>query len=241
MTRTNQEMVQIFLFGHYARILVDVDLSKRIFEEVMVERERYAFYVTIVYERLPEFSSNCYTIGHSVALCNKLHPKSMDDKPKAKKHKKKGDSSKQPITIHDDQPPRDPPKIQRCHQQMYLRCYYREQHTNRQPQEVPMQLPNYAPATDDDAQDRRKVMEDDAQESRKVMEDDTHNSNDTEVPEANDDFEHHQEDHASSDSTNSETVSSTQVPQVHSSGPILKKVAMDDIEKIQKAWAAGDS
>lgn len=34
------------------------------------------------------------------------------------------------------------------------------------------------------------------------MEDDTHNSNDTEVPEANDDFEHHQEDHASSDSTN---------------------------------------
>lgn len=27
---------------------------------------------------------------------------------------------------------------------------------------------------------------------------------------------------------------------MHSPGPILKKVATDDIEKIQKAWAAGD-
>jgi len=55
-------------FGHYARILVDVDLSKHIFEEVMVEREGYAFFVPIVYERLPELFSNCYTIGHFVAL-----------------------------------------------------------------------------------------------------------------------------------------------------------------------------
>lgn len=85
-----------------------------------------------------------------------------------------------------------------------------EQHTNKQSQEVPMQLPNYSPATDVDAQD-----------SRKVMEDDTHNNNDTDVPEAN---------HASSDSINSEAVSSTQVHQVHSPGPILKKVVTDDTE-----------
>jgi hypothetical protein len=104
-----------------------------------------------------------------------------------------------------------------------------EHNTNKQSEEVPMQLPNSAPAIDDDAQD-----------SRKVMEDDSHTSNDTEVPEANDDFEHHQEDHASPDSTNSETVSSTQVPQVHSSRPILKKVVTDDIEKIKKAWEEGD-
>lgn len=30
-------------FDHYARVLVDVDLSKRIFDEVLVEREGYAF------------------------------------------------------------------------------------------------------------------------------------------------------------------------------------------------------
>ena len=33
------------IIWYYARILVDVDLSERIFEEVMVEREGYAFYV----------------------------------------------------------------------------------------------------------------------------------------------------------------------------------------------------
>lgn len=62
-------------FGHYARILVDIDLSKRIFEEVMVEQEGYPFYVNIVYDRLSELCSRCFTIGHSVFLCNKLHPK----------------------------------------------------------------------------------------------------------------------------------------------------------------------
>lgn len=96
-----------------------------------------------------------------------------------------------------------------------------EQDTNKQSQEVPVQLQNSAPAIDDD----------DAKENRKVMEDDTHNNNDTDVPEAN---------HTSSDSINSEAVSSIQVHSVHSTGPILKKVATDDTEKIQKAWAAGD-
>ena len=85
-----------------------------------------------------------------------------------------------------------------------------EQDTNKQSQEVPVQLPNSAPAIDDnDVQDNRKVMEDD-----------------TDLPEAN---------HASSDSINSEAVSSTQVHPVHSPGSILKKVVTDDIEKIQKA------
>lgn len=37
-------------FGHYARILVNEDLSKHFFYEVMVEREGYEFYVNVVYE-----------------------------------------------------------------------------------------------------------------------------------------------------------------------------------------------
>jgi len=41
------------LYGHYARILVDLDLSKTIFYEVVVEREGYAFPVAIEYEGLP--------------------------------------------------------------------------------------------------------------------------------------------------------------------------------------------
>jgi hypothetical protein len=38
------------LIGHYARVLVDLDLSKDIFYEVMVEREGFAFPVKIEYE-----------------------------------------------------------------------------------------------------------------------------------------------------------------------------------------------
>jgi hypothetical protein len=34
----------------------------------MVEQEGYAFYVKIIYKWLPEFFSNCSTIGHSVGL-----------------------------------------------------------------------------------------------------------------------------------------------------------------------------
>jgi len=75
-------------FGNYDRVLVEIDLSKRIFDEVMVECERFAFYVMVVYECLPEFFINCFTIGHSISLCNKLLAKKDDrlkpDKPKSK-------------------------------------------------------------------------------------------------------------------------------------------------------------
>lgn len=60
-------------FGHFARILVDLDLSKRIFNEIMVEREGFSFYVEIQYERLPDYCNNCATIGHSIGQCKWLH------------------------------------------------------------------------------------------------------------------------------------------------------------------------
>jgi len=41
------------LLGHYARVLVDLDLSKDIFYEVMVESEGFAFLVKIEYEGMP--------------------------------------------------------------------------------------------------------------------------------------------------------------------------------------------
>jgi len=34
-------------FGHYARILVDIDLSKRVYDEILVEREGFAFNVEV--------------------------------------------------------------------------------------------------------------------------------------------------------------------------------------------------
>jgi hypothetical protein len=82
-------------FGHYAHVLVDVDISQRLYEEIMVdrERERYAFYVEVVYKRLPDYCTHCQTIGHSVNGCNKLHPQ-FKSNPKSKLLKK-GVSTKQ--------------------------------------------------------------------------------------------------------------------------------------------------
>jgi len=48
------------LFGHYAWVLVDLDLSKDIFYEVLVEQEGFAFLVSIEYEGLPKFCTQCH-------------------------------------------------------------------------------------------------------------------------------------------------------------------------------------
>lgn len=56
-------------YGHFVRVLVDMDLSKRIFDEVLVEQGDYAFKVEVVYERLPMFSSHCRIIEYNVSKC----------------------------------------------------------------------------------------------------------------------------------------------------------------------------
>ncbi|MCI08358.1 hypothetical protein A2U01_0029435, partial [Trifolium medium] len=61
-------------FGQYARILVDLEFSQRIFDEILVEREGYAFKLSVVYEQLPEFCHHCHVIGHNVLICKWLHP-----------------------------------------------------------------------------------------------------------------------------------------------------------------------
>jgi hypothetical protein len=63
------------LFGHYARILVDIDFSKRIFHEIIVEREGASYPVEVVYERISDFCSHCQTLGHDVTNCRWLYPR----------------------------------------------------------------------------------------------------------------------------------------------------------------------
>ncbi|AES74724.1 hypothetical protein MTR_6g012440 [Medicago truncatula] len=43
---------QNYTFGHYVRVLVDLDLSHRIFHEIMVEREGFSFKMEFAYEWL---------------------------------------------------------------------------------------------------------------------------------------------------------------------------------------------
>jgi len=67
-------------FGHYARILVDIDLLKRVYDEILVEREGFAFKVELKYERRPLFYHHCYSIRHNVSSCRWLHPQPPKDK-----------------------------------------------------------------------------------------------------------------------------------------------------------------
>jgi hypothetical protein len=62
------------LFGHYARILVDMDFSRKFFREILVEREGFSFKVEVNYEWLPDFCSHCQNIGHNVSSCHWLYP-----------------------------------------------------------------------------------------------------------------------------------------------------------------------
>jgi len=63
------------LFGHYARILVDMDFSRKLFHEIIVEREGYAFTVEVAYEWMPDFCSHCQNIGHDVTACRWIYPR----------------------------------------------------------------------------------------------------------------------------------------------------------------------
>jgi hypothetical protein len=60
-------------FGHYARILVDINLSKRTFGKILVERECFAFKVEVQYEWRPLFCHHCYVIRHNVTNCKLMH------------------------------------------------------------------------------------------------------------------------------------------------------------------------
>jgi len=75
-------------FGHYARMLVDIDLSKRAYDEILVERDGFAFKVEVQYERRPLFCHHCYSIGHNVTTCRWLHPHAA---------KEKNERGKQPV------------------------------------------------------------------------------------------------------------------------------------------------
>lgn len=58
-------------FGHFVRVLVDLDMTKELSYKVLVERIGFAFFVDIEYEKLPEFCKYCTCIGHSDINCKR--------------------------------------------------------------------------------------------------------------------------------------------------------------------------
>lgn len=53
-------------FGHYARVLVDINLTVELHDQILVEREDFAFFVNIAYENLPHFCTHIKIIGHTI-------------------------------------------------------------------------------------------------------------------------------------------------------------------------------
>lgn len=72
------------IFGHYARILVDMDFTRKIFHEIVVERVGYSFTVEVAYERMPDFCTHCHNIGHDVTACRWLYPRKEKESVKEK-------------------------------------------------------------------------------------------------------------------------------------------------------------
>lgn len=76
--------------GHYAMVLVDIDLAGSLQEIVLVEREDFFFKVSIDYERLPPYYSSCIIIGHSLSNCrNKKYDDGTTHKKIGSKYVKK--------------------------------------------------------------------------------------------------------------------------------------------------------
>jgi len=79
-------------FGHFARVLIDIDLFAKIRHQLWVEREGNAFLVKVDYENLPLFCSHCHNIGHSFSSC-KLVKVDQEKSDACKKHNCLGDKS----------------------------------------------------------------------------------------------------------------------------------------------------
>ena len=52
-------------FGHYARLLIDIDLFKGLRDHLLVDCDGHLIKVGLIYERLPPFSSHCVMVGHA--------------------------------------------------------------------------------------------------------------------------------------------------------------------------------
>lgn len=53
-------------FGHYACVLIDMDMSSKLFDKIMVERDEFSFYVEVICETLQQFYPNYKIIDHCI-------------------------------------------------------------------------------------------------------------------------------------------------------------------------------
>lgn len=80
---TLDEVTKKRTFGHFARVLIEVDLNSHLHDRILVERNGFDFYVDVEYEN---FCNSCQIFGHSVKNCKFQTPKASTSVPKNKTH-----------------------------------------------------------------------------------------------------------------------------------------------------------
>ena len=80
-TNTGKSMLEL-TFGHFARVLVDIDLTCELKYKVLVERKGFAKFVNLDYERIPEYCKSCSIIGHTNGNCRKNMKKLTEESGK---------------------------------------------------------------------------------------------------------------------------------------------------------------
>lgn len=58
-------------FGHYAKVLIDMNLNETLCYKILIERKGYAFFVDIEYENLPYFCTYFKCTGHYFDICKR--------------------------------------------------------------------------------------------------------------------------------------------------------------------------
>ncbi|KAF1892225.1 hypothetical protein Lal_00036586 [Lupinus albus] len=64
-------------FGHFARVLVDINLKQPVPNKVQVERDGFEFFVDVEVENMSAFCSGCQAIGHSLSKCRRNNRKEV--------------------------------------------------------------------------------------------------------------------------------------------------------------------
>lgn len=78
-------------FGHYVRVLVDMDVFREIKYKILVERQGNTLFTKIEYEKFPHFCTLCKIVGHSLDICKfaKKCDEDLEINEHAERHTKK--------------------------------------------------------------------------------------------------------------------------------------------------------
>ncbi|XP_057809065.1 uncharacterized protein LOC131023537 [Salvia miltiorrhiza] len=65
--------------GHFARVLVEVDMAQPFLESMYIDDDNNAFYIELGFETLSLYCSHCKITGHSTDKCRKVLKSKVDE------------------------------------------------------------------------------------------------------------------------------------------------------------------